>query len=159
MSAGAATAMVTVDDVRRAYARIRDSILLSPCSHSETFSQLSGNTGLPQAGKPSDDRRLQGARRAQQDSGADPGGAGARIDCGLGRQPCAGRLLPRQQARHRRPDRDAAGHAAEQGDGHPPLRRRGGAATAPTTTRPATRPSAAPPNPASPSSTPSTTMR
>src|SRR6266536_3771376 len=37
------TAMVTVDDVRRAYARIRDSILVSPCSHSETFSQLSGN--------------------------------------------------------------------------------------------------------------------
>ena len=35
--------MVTVDDVRRAYARIRDSILVSPCSHSETFSQLSGN--------------------------------------------------------------------------------------------------------------------
>jgi threonine dehydratase len=35
--------MVTVDDVRRAYARIRDSLLLSPCSHSETFSQLSGN--------------------------------------------------------------------------------------------------------------------
>src|ERR1039458_1547794 len=43
MSAGAAAAMVTVDDVRRAYARIRDSLLLSPCSHSETFSQLSGN--------------------------------------------------------------------------------------------------------------------
>jgi threonine dehydratase len=34
--------MVTVDDVRRAYARIRDSILLSPCPRSETFSQLSG---------------------------------------------------------------------------------------------------------------------
>ena len=43
MSADAATAMVTVEDVRRAYARIRDSILVSPCSHSETFSQLSGN--------------------------------------------------------------------------------------------------------------------
>lgn len=35
--------MVTVDDVRKAHARIRDAILLSPCSHSETFSQLSGN--------------------------------------------------------------------------------------------------------------------
>ncbi len=43
MSADAATAMVTVDDVRKAHARIRDAILLSPCSHSETFSQLSGN--------------------------------------------------------------------------------------------------------------------
>ncbi len=43
MSAGAATAMVTIDDVRRAYARIRESLFLSPCSHSETFSQLSGN--------------------------------------------------------------------------------------------------------------------
>jgi threonine dehydratase len=43
MSAGAATAMVTVDDVRKAYSRIRESIFLSPCSHSETFSQLSGN--------------------------------------------------------------------------------------------------------------------
>ncbi len=43
MSAGAATTMVTVDDVRRAYARIRESLFLSPCSHSETFSQLSGN--------------------------------------------------------------------------------------------------------------------
>ena len=35
--------MVTVDDVRRAHARIRDAILLSPCARSETFSQLSGN--------------------------------------------------------------------------------------------------------------------
>jgi threonine dehydratase len=35
--------MVTVDDVRRALARIRDSILVSPCSPSEIFSQLSGN--------------------------------------------------------------------------------------------------------------------
>ena len=43
MSAGAATAMVTVDDVRKAYARIRESLYLSPCSHSETFSELSGN--------------------------------------------------------------------------------------------------------------------
>jgi threonine dehydratase len=43
MSADAATAMVTVDDVRHAHDRIRDSILLSPCSHSEIFSQLSGN--------------------------------------------------------------------------------------------------------------------
>src|ERR1035437_7353517 len=43
MSAGAAAAMVTVDDVRGAYARIRESIYLSPCSLSETFSELSGN--------------------------------------------------------------------------------------------------------------------
>jgi len=43
MSASAAAAMVTVDDVRRAYARIRESLFLSPCSHSETFSELSGN--------------------------------------------------------------------------------------------------------------------
>jgi threonine dehydratase len=43
MSTGAAAAMVTVDDVRRAYARIRESIFLSPCSYSETFAQLSGN--------------------------------------------------------------------------------------------------------------------
>lgn len=43
MSASAATAMVTVDDVRNAYARIRDSLFLSPCAHSETFSELSGN--------------------------------------------------------------------------------------------------------------------
>ncbi len=43
MPAGAAVAMVTLDDVRRAQARIHDSLYLSPCSHSETFSQLSGN--------------------------------------------------------------------------------------------------------------------
>ena len=43
MSAGAATTMVTVDDIRRAQSRIRESLFLSPCSHSETFSQLSGN--------------------------------------------------------------------------------------------------------------------
>jgi threonine dehydratase len=35
--------MVTVDDVRRAHERIRESLFLSPCSHSETFSQLSGS--------------------------------------------------------------------------------------------------------------------
>ena len=43
MSASAAAAMVTVDDVRRAQSRIRESLFLSPCAHSETFSQLSGN--------------------------------------------------------------------------------------------------------------------
>jgi threonine dehydratase len=43
MSASAAAAMVTVDDVRKAYARIHDSLFLSPCSYSETFSELSGN--------------------------------------------------------------------------------------------------------------------
>ena len=35
--------MITLDDIQSALRRIRDSILLSPCSHSETFSQLSGN--------------------------------------------------------------------------------------------------------------------
>jgi threonine dehydratase len=35
--------MVTIDDVRKAYARIRESVFLSPCSLSETFSELSGN--------------------------------------------------------------------------------------------------------------------
>ena len=43
MSAGSATAMVTVDDIRKAYSRIRESLFLSPCAHSETFSHLSGN--------------------------------------------------------------------------------------------------------------------
>src|SRR5271166_2818008 len=43
MSTGAATAMVTVDDIRRAYGRIRESLFLSPCAHSETFSQITGN--------------------------------------------------------------------------------------------------------------------
>jgi len=43
MSAGAAPSMVTVDDVRRAHARIQQALFLSPCSHSDTFSQLSGN--------------------------------------------------------------------------------------------------------------------
>src|ERR1700694_5299456 len=43
MTAVAAAAMVTVDDIRKAYARIRESLFLSPCSHSETFSKLSGN--------------------------------------------------------------------------------------------------------------------
>jgi len=43
MTLGAAAAMVTVDDVRRAYARIRDSVFHSPCSRSDTFSQLCGN--------------------------------------------------------------------------------------------------------------------
>jgi threonine dehydratase len=42
MSAGATTATVTLDDVRRAQGRIRDSILLTPCPHSDTFSQASG---------------------------------------------------------------------------------------------------------------------
>jgi len=38
--------MVTLDDVKRAYARIRDSILITPCAPSHTFSQLSGNQVL-----------------------------------------------------------------------------------------------------------------
>ena len=35
--------MVTLSDVQAAEERIRDSIYLSPCAHSETFSQLTGN--------------------------------------------------------------------------------------------------------------------
>jgi threonine dehydratase len=35
--------MVTLDQVKQARARIRDSIFLSPCSPSDTFSRLSGN--------------------------------------------------------------------------------------------------------------------
>jgi threonine dehydratase len=35
--------MVTLTDVRQAYAAVRDSVLLTPCGYSEAFSQLSGN--------------------------------------------------------------------------------------------------------------------
>src|SRR5512146_170383 len=35
--------MVTLDDVKSAYARIRSSLVVTPCAHSETFSQLTGN--------------------------------------------------------------------------------------------------------------------
>jgi threonine dehydratase len=35
--------MLTLDAIRKAYARIRDSVVLSPCSHSDTFSRLCGN--------------------------------------------------------------------------------------------------------------------
>lgn len=41
--ASATRPMITLDDIRKAYARIHDSIMISPCSRSETFSQLSGN--------------------------------------------------------------------------------------------------------------------
>ena len=43
MSAGTVASMVTVDDIRKAQARIRGALLVSPCQHSETFSQISGN--------------------------------------------------------------------------------------------------------------------
>ncbi len=35
--------MITITDIERARARIKDSIYVSPCAHSETFSQLTGN--------------------------------------------------------------------------------------------------------------------
>src|SRR5438105_13382461 len=35
--------MITIQDVGRARARIKDAIYVSPCAHSETFSQLTGN--------------------------------------------------------------------------------------------------------------------
>jgi threonine dehydratase len=35
--------VITIADVERARARIRDSIYVSPCAHSETFSRLTGN--------------------------------------------------------------------------------------------------------------------
>src|ERR1700740_1995176 len=35
--------MVTLQDIERARARIKDSIYMSPCAHSETFSSLTGN--------------------------------------------------------------------------------------------------------------------
>ena len=36
--------MVTLEQVKAARERIHDSVFVSPCSHSETFSQLTGNT-------------------------------------------------------------------------------------------------------------------
>src|SRR5271165_5981938 len=36
--------MVTLTDIQAALGRIRDSIYLSPCTRSETFSKLTGNT-------------------------------------------------------------------------------------------------------------------
>src|SRR5258708_4282086 len=35
--------MITIHDIERARARIKDSIYVSPCAHSETFSRLTGN--------------------------------------------------------------------------------------------------------------------
>ena len=35
--------MVTLQDIERARARIKDDIYMSPCAHSETFSKLTGN--------------------------------------------------------------------------------------------------------------------
>src|SRR5581483_11644797 len=35
--------MITIHDIERARARIKDSIYVSPCAHSETFTQLTGN--------------------------------------------------------------------------------------------------------------------
>src|SRR5689334_21674217 len=36
--------MVTLSDIQAAYGRIRDSIYLSPCARTETFSESSGNS-------------------------------------------------------------------------------------------------------------------
>ena len=36
--------MITLSDIHAALGRIRDSIYLSPCTRSETFSKLTGNT-------------------------------------------------------------------------------------------------------------------
>ena len=52
----------------------------------------------------------------------------ARRDRHVGRQPCAGRGLPRAAARPAGGDRDAALHARREDRAHPRLRRRGGAA-------------------------------
>jgi threonine dehydratase len=35
--------MITVEEIRRAHHRIQTSILVSPCSRSETFSEMTGN--------------------------------------------------------------------------------------------------------------------
>ena len=35
--------MLTLQDIERARARIKDDIYMSPCAHSETFSKLTGN--------------------------------------------------------------------------------------------------------------------
>ena len=43
-SAAARNAMVTLSDIRAAHARIRSSIYVSPCTKSETFSRLTGNS-------------------------------------------------------------------------------------------------------------------
>ena len=92
--------MVTLQDIERARARIKDDIYMSPCAHSETFSKLTGNKvyfkleNLQMTGS----FKERGALNKILTLTAR--GEGARRHRGVGRQPRAGRRLPRdaQQA-------------------------------------------------------------
>ena len=79
--------------------------------------------GLDQVREPAVHGFLQGARGAQQAAVAVELGKGGRRHRHVGRQPCAGRRLPRRQARHSRDHRDAQGDAIREGGAHPQFRR------------------------------------
>ncbi len=82
-----------------------------------------GKFGFPEARKSADDRRVQGARRAEQNSAALGRRAPPRRDRGFGGKSRAGSGVSRDQARHQSANLHAADHAAGESIRNARLRR------------------------------------
>jgi threonine dehydratase len=50
--------MITLPHIQSALVRIRKAIYISPCTRSETFSELTGNTIYLKTGEPAENWRL-----------------------------------------------------------------------------------------------------
>ena len=107
----------TIDDIRAAAERIEGAVDPHPDAGQPHPVRDHRRRSLAEVREPAVHRRLQGARRAQQIAAADAGGARARRHRRVGRQPCAGRRLSRQAARHPGDHRHARVHADD--EGHP----------------------------------------
>ena len=112
-------------DPRRARAHPRFDLSFSVRALRDVF-PAHRKLDLLQARKPADDGRVQGARRAEQNSAAHRGRAAPRRDRGVGGQPRAGRRLSRDQARHRSRNLHAADDADHQSIRHARLWRGSG---------------------------------
>ena len=120
-------ASVTVDDIRAAAAAIAGFI---PGDTVDSVHLPFGSPGLPadaEAGEHASHRLFQGARRAQQAAGAEPGCEAARRGRRLGGKSCPRRRPSRQASRHPVHHRDAADHPVHEGLAHRRIRRAGGA--------------------------------
>ena len=105
--------MLTLEKVKEARERIGSSVFVSPCSHSDTFSELIDNSvflkleNLQMTGSYKERGALNKILTLSESR------ARTRADCGFGGQPCSGRLLSRQQTRHSGADLHAHGDSAE----------------------------------------------
>ena len=117
---------VTIDDIRAAAGRAAGRRCVdTPCLHSRTLSEITGAQVYLKFENHQFTASFKERGALNKLPRSTPGSGQEGRHRLLGRQPRAGRGLPRHAAGHPRGDRDAAPHAVREGRAHAQARRRG----------------------------------